>query len=165
MEDQNGTPTASRGFDSLARRAQVRRAELSARRTVQLPVPGYQDILVVEYRALTYAEVKRITTKTERIRDEAAQDLAAYTDQLLLASTNAWEIAPDGTRTELGTGWTIELVRAMGSPPDLSLRQSFMAVLTDVLVIQHYAEYSQWLQGAEYDIDNEAAQDFPKTTA
>jgi hypothetical protein len=158
MHDNGDAPAqASRGFDSLAARARVRREELSARRTIQLLVPGYQDMLEMEYRALTYREVKHITNRTERIRDEAAQDLAAYADQLLLASTQAWEVAPDGTRTELSS--------ALGVEPGMTMRQSLMAVLTDVLLIQHYAEYSQWLQGAEYDIDNEAAQDFPKTTA
>jgi hypothetical protein len=167
MHDNGDAPAqASRGFDSLAARARVRREELSARRTIQLLVPGYQDMLEMEYRALTYREVKHITNRTERIRDEAAQDLAAYADQLLLASTQAWEVAPDGTRTELSSaGWTMELMVALGVEPGMTMRQSLMAVLTDVLLIQHYAEYSQWLQGAEYDIDNEAAQDFPKTTA
>ena len=170
MQTTNSAPdiethVVSSSFDSLAARAKVRRAELSETRTTEMPVPGYQDMLVIEYRALTYSEVKRITQRTSLIRDEASRDLAAYADQLLLAARNAWEITPAGKRKHLGNGWTQELLLALGAPIGLTARQMLFAVLSDLLLVQHYIEYSQWLQGAEYDIDDEATKDFSKTSA
>lgn len=164
LPDVESPPVSSRGFDSLAARAQARRAELSARRSVELPVPGYQDMLVIEYRALTYSEVKRIGQRVSLIRDEAAQDLASYADQLLLASTNAWEITREGTRRHVGAGWTSDLLTSLGAAPGMTARQMLLGVLSDLLLIQHYVEYSQWLQGAEFDIDNEIAKDFRGTS-
>ena len=164
-EERESVPSASTGFDSLAARAAARRAELSATRTCELPVPGYQDMLVIGYRALTYPEVKRISQRTAIIRDEAERDLATYADQLLLASTDAWEITQQGMRRHVGSGWTSGVLQTLGADLGMTGRQMLLGVLPALLLIQHYTEYFEWLQGAEYDIDTEQSKDFPKTSA
>jgi hypothetical protein len=164
-EDQNvDTFSVSSNGSSLAARAQARRAQLSAKRTVTLPVPGYQDMLSVEYRVLTYAETKRIVARNERIREEAVQDLTNYADQLIAASVTAYELP---SKRELGAGWTLSLCKEMGVEigEGMTTRQALFSVLDDILLFKHYMEYMEWMQGAEADIDSEQSEAFPATSS
>jgi len=155
----------SNGAGSLQARAQARREVLLDRQTTRLEVPGYEGILEVEYRAMTYAEGRKINARHERQRDEATREIYTAADQLIAASVNAYEITPEGAK-ELNVGWGPALAKMLGIDVEgLTVRQAVLACFTrDTFLTRHWAEYVEWLSSAEADVDEEQAADFSPTT-
>ena len=150
---------------SLAARAQARRQAILNRKTVRLEVPGYENILEVEYRGLTYAEGKRIISRHERQADDAIRDIYVAADQLMLASVNSYELV-DGDRTELGMPWGKELARSLGVKVDdaMTARQAMIAAFaTDLHLTRHWADYVEWLGSAQDEADEEQRADFSRS--
>jgi hypothetical protein len=165
LEAQNNGQGPALG--SLAERAQARREELQKRHTVCLEPPGYEGLLEVEYRVLTYADIKKIAARNERVSDDAMRDLYMAADGLLTASINSYEIVPGGGRRELGFGWGVQLGLALGyDVEDLTPRQALFACFPrDFLLFTHYnSDYNDWLQGTTDSVDEEQAEDFQPTS-
>lgn len=152
--------------NSLAARAQRRREDLLNRQTTVLEVPGYEGVLAVEYRALSYAEIRRISRRNERVSDESTRELYVGADTLMAASVNSYELLEDGNRKELEMGWGVTLARALGVeiPDTMTARQALFACFPrDMLMTAHVLEYGEWLSSAEGDVDEEQRRDFPAT--
>lgn len=167
MEDiETAVSEASNG--SLSARAAQRRKTLSEERSSIIEVPGYEGILAVEYRALSYSEARKVVARHERVKDEATRDLYIAADHLIRASVNSYELV-DGDvekRRELGHGWSLSLARELGIEVDetMTVRQAVLACFPrDTLLGAHYADYSGWLNNIEQEIDEEQRKDFHKT--
>lgn len=154
-------------YVSLAERARERRRQLETRHTTVLEPPGYEGLLAVEYRVITYGDVRKITQRHERIQDDATRELYSAADHLIMASINSWQIEPDGSRHKLGLRWGRELAQELGIElsDTLTARQAVFACFPrDIFVANHFAEYMSWLSEVESDIDVEQAADFPTTS-
>jgi len=153
---------------SLASRAAGRRQEISERKAVVLEVPGYEGVLAVEYRALTYSEGRKIAARHQRQSDDAVRELYTAVDQLIRASVNSYELLEDGSKRELGVGWGRDLAMMLGVEiyDQTTARQAVLASFAnDVLMTRHYIDYSEWLQNVQEEIDEEQRVDFPRTTS
>lgn len=155
------------GTGSLAARAKARREALLDQHSTTIEVPGYEGVLAVEYRALGYAETRKIAARHQRQSDEATQELYIASDQLIAASINAYELHDDGTREELGVGWGLGLASMLGVDTDgLTPRQAmFGCFARDVFVTRHWADYIEWLSSAQADVDEVQRADFQPMTS
>jgi len=158
---------------SLAERAAARRQQLLERTTTILDVPGYEGILQMEYRALSYAEIRRIGSRNGRISDDAAREQATSADMLIMASEQAYELDPEtpddfSKRKALGMGWGVPLARNLGVQVSetMTVRQAVMACFAhDTWLVQHYREWDTWASEAQIDVDEEQRLDFSRTTS
>lgn len=156
------------GRGSLAERAKARRDQLLDRQTVTLEVPGYEGILEVEYRALSYSESRKIVARHQRQRDDAVRELYIAADQLIAASINAYEITGDETRKALECGWGLQLARMLGvevSEGTTARQAIFKCFARETLLSAHYIEYTEWLSSADAEADQEQRVDFQQTTS
>lgn len=157
----------SNGAGSLQARARHRRDRLLKHKTTIIEVPGYEGILAVEYRAISYQEGRKIAARQERQSDEALRELYIAADQLIAASVNAYEVTDDGDQKPLNMGWGVALARMLGVDiyEGMTLRQAVMACFVrDTFLTRHWAEYTEWLGSAQVDADEEQRQDFGGTT-
>jgi hypothetical protein len=147
---------------SLAERAEKQRQRLANQVTETFDVPGYVGILKVEYQALDYPDLRKITKRHERVRDEAQQELLTAVDTLMAASVNSYEVKEDGSERELGLPWGKELARELGVEGDFDrARQAVFAVFPQkTWLTQHYTDYTDWLRGIGVQVDDEQAADF-----
>jgi hypothetical protein len=152
------------GAGSLAARASARREALLSAHSTIMEVPGYEGILAVEYRAMDYAEGRKIGAKHERQRDEATRELYTAADQLIAASINSFDLT-EGQPRELNLSWGLALAKMLGVDAEgMTARQATMACFArDTLLTRHWAEYIEWLSSAETDVDEEQAADFRST--
>jgi len=153
------------GAGSLAARAQARREALLDQQTTIIEVPGFEGILAMEYRAMSYGEGRKINQRHERQRDDATRELYVAADQLIAASVNALEL--DGTEaTPLDLRWGAELAQRLGIDVEgMTARQAMMACFVrDTFLTRHWADYIEWLSTATADVDEEQAQDFQVTS-
>lgn len=156
------------GSASLQARAEARREALLQRQTTIIEVPGYEGILAMEYRAMTYAEGRKINARHERQRDEATRELYVAADQLIAASVNAHELTEGKNEsTPLEVGWGVALARMLGVEvaEGTTVRQAMMGCFArDTFLTRHWADYVEWLSSAEADVDEEQRADFPVTS-
>jgi hypothetical protein len=150
---------------SLAERVQARRAQLEARHTLRLEPPGYSGLLSVEYRPLSYSEVRAIARRHERIQDEATQELYMAADNLIAASIDSYDISGD-EEVALGLRWGVELAHVLGFRDvvgdEFTPRQALFACFArDTSVVTHYGQYAGWLTDVEEQLDQEQAEGFP----
>ena len=162
-EDQITEQMDANGAGSLAARARTRRDHLLERKTTTIEVPGYDGILSVEYRAITYSEGRRIAGRHERQSDDAIRELYIACDQLMTASVNAYELSDEAEPRSLNTGWGVPLAQMLGIEvfDTMTPRQAMIACFArDVFITRHWAEYTEWLSGAQIEADEEQRQDF-----
>jgi hypothetical protein len=96
-------------YVSLAERARERRRQLETRHTTVLEPPGYEGLLAVEYRVITYGDVRKITQRHERIQDDATRELYSAADHLIMASINSWPFDPHTLYTSAERGYLLWL--------------------------------------------------------
>jgi hypothetical protein len=83
---------------------QQKRQETLQQASLTLPVPRWSDpTILVTYRPLEHEEAVRIGKKVEKIKDQAARDLAGASDQLIAACLRV-EAVIDGERYSLRPG-------------------------------------------------------------
>ena len=148
---------------SLAARAKARRQQLLERNTVILEPGEYEGIIAIEYRAISYEETRRIGERLNRITNAAERDLYLACDALIAACVQTYEIDTKGRRNELNAPLGVPLAIALGveGVAELSPRQAMLGTFTDhIRLMVHYAEYNEWLAGAQVDVDEEQAADF-----
>ena len=162
MADENG-------HGSLADRAAARRKQLLERKTTILEVPGYEGILSMEYRALSYPEGRRIQSRNQRISDDAAREIASAADGLIMASEMAFEHDPEsGDLKPLGMAWGIPLAQSLGVKVSetMTVRQAVMSCFAhDIWLMNHWNEYSIWAGNAQLDVDEDQRLDFSPMTS
>ena len=151
---------------SLRERVQARHRELEREpdHAILLPVPGYEQDLLVEYRALTYREQFAIETKLEGHKDEAERVLFIAVDKLIAACVRIVE--PTGTTDEYkdtGFRWNANAARDLfgcNLPDDARARQGLLAIFSgddgEERLILHAAEYEVQRVAARRQIERRA---------
>jgi hypothetical protein len=134
-----------------------------------LEVPGYEGILSMSYRALSYPEGRRIQQRNHRISDDAARELASAADGLIMASLEAFEHdEKTGELKGLGMAWGIQLARNLGVEvfETMTIRQAVMGCFAyDIWLMNHWNEYSVWAGTAQIDVDEDQRLDFSPTSS
>jgi len=144
---------------SLAARLRRRGEQLSHELTTIIPIPGWDDILSVELRALPYQTIRGIQKRNVRMPDEAVRELYNYADELVAATVAFYEDGEDGRRRLDGETWS-SLARAAFDdlPDDLRPRQAIIKLVGDTRL--HFLA-GTWVNWAEsFDIEEETTRDF-----
>lgn len=160
IEELDVAPVA----DSLFAQIRAARDAKQQAETVDLVVPGYGGRLGVTYRALPWAETRRIAARHARNPDAAMRELYIAADTLLAACVDAHAILEDGTHHDLGVGLGADLARRLelDDTDGLTARQAmFLLFARETQLISHYGELMEW-QGGEVDprVDDELVRDF-----
>jgi hypothetical protein len=135
---------------SLKDRLAARREELQAPHLIELPVPGYEDILVAKYHPLSFRQHFDIESKGDKNPDKAQAVLNAALDKLIAACDGLLSKNEDGTLTDLGHKWSSAAVQDLfgvepSTPP--SVRQDLLKIFPDdLLLISHFEQYANAAQ-------------------
>ena len=149
---------------SLAERMAARSEQLSKQTTGRFPLPGWEDILEVELRALGYKALRRSLTANERIRDEATREIYAMADQVLTATVAFWEVpANGGEPRQLDDTWQSLAGRLPDCPDGATPRQALLFLVGDKRIHFLIQEWGEWAKNADKQVEDEVQQDFAVT--
>jgi hypothetical protein len=160
-------PPAGSLADRIAARS--RELEQEPERAIFVPVPGYEDILVVQYRALDLREQLRIEKRHEKIKDTGEQYLLVAVGKLAAACEEILEVVDQDTYRQTdppGQKWNVGGVRALFSsraavrdlPDSASVRQAMLAVFADEeALVQHAADYEELRKSVRPGVDTALA--------
>lgn len=139
---------------SLADRIAARSRELEQQpeRTIILPVPGYGDLLAVQYRALDIREELRIEKRFEKVKEPGELFVLVAVGKLSAACEGILEVVGEDEYQETGHKWNAAGVRALFSsraavrelPDAATVRQAMVAAFPDEeALVLHAAEYEE----------------------
>lgn len=156
------------GDSPLQARIAQRRKVLQSQRTLTIDVPGYEGILMAEYRVLPWQTIRKNVDRHQRQRDEGLRELYIAADGLMMACENLYEIKPpNDTKVALDVVWGIAAANKLGIElePGTTARQALLAIFeVDSRIVGHYSELVSWQQGENQELDEELARDFTTTT-
>ncbi len=169
-EDVTPANGAGKVENNLLGELRAKRRERSKRTTVKLPIPGWSDALVAEYRVIDWDELKRIADEVEKSRSPRAT-LYGHV-QTLVSACVGFYVKPDSktdlvplneTVDEFGEApvlYDTRLVQATGIEPSEPKARAILRALfdDDYLVTLHHNEYMEWRGEAS----NEEDEDFSK---
>lgn len=155
---------------SLRDRVEQRRRELERQpeQTILLPIPGYEDLLVAQYRALRYREMFAIESRHESNPDKAEGTLFALADKLIAACERILEPVgydEDGHETYQDTGhrYNARAARELFGaelPEGATARQALLAIFGDAdgeeRLVLHGADYERERQRVRQHSDSRA---------
>jgi hypothetical protein len=149
---------------SLDARMQARSRELESRTSEFFPIPGFEDILVVELQMLGFERQRRIARKHERLRDQTLQELYTAADCLIDATVRFAEVVSEGHVRSINDDW-IELARRTGKvlPQDVTPRKALIAFVGSFRIVGLWQEWSAWCSGRREAVDREVVSDFGGT--
>ncbi len=139
--DSPVAPQAPAVGGSLRDRAAARREELQRQDTFKLPVEGWEDMLLAEYRGLGYTMLRKIGERHDQGTPEG--ELASFADTLINACVDIYEITPDGP-VAFGKRWSSSFVRdelGIDLPDSATARQALEAVLPEDYLAMHFRAY------------------------
>jgi hypothetical protein len=149
--------------NSLGDRMKARASELE-KQQADFPIPGYDDVLEVELRALGYQTIRRVQRKNEKIRDPTVQELYTLADQLLTATQGFREVFPDDREPqEIDDTWVTLAKRLPNCPEDVTPRQAILKVIGDKRLAFLVQDWSEWARTVRSDVDEEVVADFGAT--
>lgn len=151
---------------SLKSRMAARAEQLQGERTEIFPIPGYDDLVGVELRSLTYTVRNRITRRNERERNEALRDLYNFADQAIAATVGFYEPVDKDDDEWIpmpGESW-VSMCRAAHPdfPEDGTPRQAFLRLVPQDRVDNFAMEYFEWVNGS-LPVESEVVRDFETT--
>ena len=121
-------------MSSLQERAAARRQQLEQDHSFVLPLPGYEDMFAVRYRALSYGEMWRISDKNGALPNSPETDMANFADLLINGCVEFLEVKPDGSYQSLGHKWGdakgINESFGLGLPEGATARECVFAVFS-----------------------------------
>jgi hypothetical protein len=136
---------------SLKARVQARRRELEQEHdsTFVLPIPGFEQLLAVEYRPLNYREMMKLESRHSKNTDEAESVLFIAVDKMIAACERLVEVTgnPD-EYADTGYRWNVQGVRECFGcelPDGATARQAVLKVFSyeggEEDLILHSGEY------------------------
>ena len=144
---------------SLKERLARRRGELRAERTIDIPVPGYEDSVVARYRPLSYHALRRIGKRADQEKDEIQAELNMAVDTLINACEGLYGRDENGGLSPLGYVWNKKAaVELFGVPEDeaVDARSALLSVFpSEMLAVLHWSEYSKQTQVAQAQIEDQ----------
>jgi hypothetical protein len=161
-EDTAPIPTAEVAAGSLQDRLAERRKAISKVKIVDIPLPGYEDLLVGRYKRIGYEPIKGIADRASKNPNEARGEVVAACDTLIQACVTILQVESDGSLKDLEIGWSPGLAQMFGIPvpPGASGRWAIQAVLAplpemDVCIMQHLQKYGEEMGYVHKDTDEE----------
>jgi hypothetical protein len=161
----NATVDAGPAPGSLADRMRARREALEKNTTTTWDLPGFDGILAVEYRALGYQALRKITKRHEQQPDEGLLELYVACDTLIGATIEVYEISETtGKLAATGERW-LELARRAGVdlPENSTQRQALLALVPDAAIVSLYNRYTGWIARSGTEADEAVVRDFERT--
>lgn len=158
---EEGTPQGN----SLQARMQARAKELQDQKTEIFDVPGFEGILSVEFRMLSFETSRKIGMDNERVRSPAMRDLYTMADQLVRATEGFYEEMPDGSRRRIQHDWVSLAYGGLDRPlpQNLTPRQALLAVVGDRRVPVLANQWEEWQLGERRGINDAVVSDFGTT--
>jgi len=148
-------------MSSVQERLAARREQLQHDRFCELPVPGYEDILLARYRILGRTELKPIA-RNNAGQDEDEQELCNALDTLIQACEDLLELkgSEDGKPVyeSLGRKWTVATAReyfGVELPTDATARDALLAIFppTQTELLAHFIAYDAELLTTAAEVD------------
>lgn len=155
LEEGNGPS------NSLADRMKKRAATLEKEQADWFPIPGFDDLLEVELRALGYQTIRRVQRRNEKIRDQTVMELYNMADQLLTA-TQGFRQVNEPSSLE-GETWVSLARRLDNCPPDLTPRQALLFLVGEKRIMFLVQDWAEWARTVRDDVDGEVVRDFDRT--
>jgi hypothetical protein len=149
---------------SLADRIKQRREALENQTTTVLELPGYEDMLAVEFRLLGWQLQRKIAERHVRIKDKAIRELYTAADTLLTAQIGTYEITESGEQKPISDDWFGLCARAgISLRDDTTLRQAMIALLTDSGVTSLVIEWNEWAENRGKDVGDDVVRGFARS--
>jgi hypothetical protein len=150
---------------SLRDKVQARRAEMQQNTTETFDVPGYEGILRVRYRVLSWKEIERIGERVAKIKDLDGPTSRLYVmaDTLVVASEAVYDASLDADRKDgdappEGPRWGAALAHDLGFPDPQTARQGIFAIFArDTQLVTHYQTMMAWQEGENERIGEDLA--------
>jgi hypothetical protein len=162
--DQDPEREAAPAFDaSLAARMQRRRQAVEGQVTEKFPVPGWDDMVVVELKPLSWPAMRKIGERHARIRDQAMQELYTFCDHLIYATVAFHEVVGENTRPTSHTWISLAQAGVQNLPEDVTNRKAMLALIRDQLVPELWNDWREWQKHIGQDTEEEVAADFVTT--
>ena len=149
---------------SLAARMATRSEELEKQTSERFPIPGWEDILEVELRALGYRALRQALTRNERVRDEATRELYTVADQLLMATVGFWEVPQNGGQPrQMDETWESLAKRLPNCPDGATPRQALLFLVGDKRLHFLAQDWGEWAKTVDKQVHDEVQADFGLT--
>lgn len=149
---------------SLGDRLAERQDYLEQHQTGWFGVPGYDDLVEVELRALGFKTIRTIQKRQQKVRDENTRELYAVADQLVTATVGFREVLDEGQYRDLPDEDWVRLARRLRNCPEApSPRQALLFVVGDKRLLAFAAEFEKWAGTVRKDVDEEVVRDFAST--
>lgn len=167
--DRATTPASS----SLRERIAARRRNLQGKRTLLLPIPGFQEELWVRFKPVPWEILEKIANKTEKSKSRRkllhaqADTLVAACDEVLVMPQNGeteadlkriQDLDPEFSDNEPNIRFDQELAKylVIDDARIDSARDVLYAVIPDGMALAvFHNEVADWQQSADVDVDNE----------
>lgn len=140
-----------------------REHEQAPEHTIILPVPGFEDILAVQYRALSVREMFAIETRvTKTIKDEYEQNLFGAADKLINACERIVEPTSDpDTFNDTGYQWGTKAARELFNrtlPEPSTARQALLSIFREEeSLFAHFTAYEEQRAAVRKRLDSDLA--------
>jgi hypothetical protein len=150
---------------SLSSRMAQRQEELNANETERFPLPGWDDMLEVELRALGYRAIRKTMEDNSRIRDEATRELCSFADQLVKATVGFHEIPEGGGKSQpIEDDWVDLARRAPNCPTrNLTPRVAVLFLVGEKRIHFLVQDWAKWAKTVRKDVDRAVMEDFEGT--
>jgi hypothetical protein len=150
---------------SLSSRMAVRQQQLEEQTSEWFPIPGWEDMLEVELKALGYTQIRKAQKGNEKVRDEILQELYNIADQIKKATIGFREVPEDGGERKLlvGETWVTIARRAPGCPDGLTERQAVLWLVGEKRIHFLAKDWGEWARTVRPDVDKEVVADFAAT--
>lgn len=155
-------PIAANG-DSLSARMRRRAHELETQITEVFPIPGWEDLIGVEMRSLSYQTQRHIEDRNVRVRETSTRELYTMADKLVTATEGLYELSGNEKRA-LDDTWQTLARRAFKSLPEtLTPRQALLKIVGDDRLAYLFSEWLEWGRSVRPGIDQDVTRDFETT--
>jgi hypothetical protein len=149
---------------SLAERMDVKRKQVESRTTIIMDIPGWEDVLAVEFQVLSWEAMKNLAKRHRRLQNDALQELYTAADHLIAATVAFYENRPDGSRERIEDGSWVGLARNVKPlKADATDRQGLLLLMRDSPTIFLWSDWQEWLKTRKEDVDDEVMEDFTLT--
>jgi hypothetical protein len=172
IEEERTTPGADTPGSSLMDRLRAKHQELSERQTIDIPLPGYEDLLVARYRVLTVKnEISPIAKRVakESKGDQGVAQLSATLDAMARACVElltprddelvplSGAFGPD----EPPVRYDERLAEFMGWTDVTNARETILKLFAgnEPMVLAHGNMLQRWMSDTSRDVSNEFLSD------
>lgn len=162
--DPHEAPTEAPQAGSLEERMAKRRDSAQRRRSEWFGIPGWDDMLEVQLRLLSWKTMRGIGKRHATQRDESLAEVYTACDQIQAATEGFREVLPDGSHRERPDETWVTLARkgAKNLAESPTPRQAMLALVEEDarLMVGLYRPWQEWMEASRPEVEEELAEDF-----